>query len=567
MCYNNSMSLNLVKKKNREGKTYVYLVEVYRDKSKVKHRTIESFGQLEKLEKDNPNWFEEMKNKVKTGDYEQQEKKELVLRFNLEENITKIEKNFGYKILDDIFNELKIKEAVKKEYKGKVNLIDILKLLVFERIINPQSKLATVNSQTELFGDWNFTQNDIYRALEKLEPLVEDIQLTMHKQISKKIGREATLVFYDVTNYYFETDEDDEFRKRGVSKEKRPNPIVQMGLFIDNHGIPIAYKLFPGNNTDTTTYIPAIKEIKEKFGIERIVVVADKAMNSKKNIKETLEKNDGWIFSQKHRGTRGAPRDIQEFILNPEGWLYNEELTFAKKSMIREREIEKGITVKEKVLVTWSKKYAIREKLRRDGAIEYAEKLTNAELFRQTAKKGEKKYLELYYFDKTTGEKLPFIPIIEIDNEQVLFDEQFDGVNVLVASELDMSDEAILEAYGQLFKIEDCFRITKSELKSRPIWVRKKESIQSHFLTCFIALTLERIIEYLIKNKLSSSKIIKGLRSAVSIELPQGYEMVQGDENFIQLLNLLKIDFKKKYIEKEKLTKFSKGWFTTFLNS
>ena len=560
------MSINLVKKKNREGKTYVYLVEVYRDKSKVKHRTIKSFGQLEKLEEDNPNWYEEMKIKIKNGDYQQQEQKELVLRFNLEETITTIQKNYGHKILDDLFNELKIKEAIKKNYKGKVNLTDILKLLVYERIINPKSKLATVNTQKELFGDWNFTQNDIYRALEKLEPLIDEIQLAMHKQISKKIGREAKLVFYDVTNYYFETDEDDEFRKKGASKEKRPNPIVQMGLFIDNHGIPIAYKLFPGNNTDPITYIPAIKQIKEQFGIKRIVVVADKAMNSKKNIKETLSKNDGWIFSQKHRGTKGAPKDIQQFILEPEGWQYNEELTFAKKTMIRERVIDKETTVKEKVLVTWNKKYAIREKLRRDGALEYAEKLTNAELFRQTAKKGGKKYLELYYLDKKTGEKMPFVPIIEINNEQVLFDEQFDGINVLVTSEINMSDEEILENYGQLFKIEDCFKITKSELKSRPMWVRKEGSIKAHFLTCFISLTLERIIEYLTENKLSSSKIIKALRSAITIELAQGYEMVQGDENFTKLLKLLKIDFDKKYVKKEELSKFSKGWFTTFLS-
>ena len=560
------MSINLVKKKNREGKTYVYLVEVYRDKSKVKHRTIKSFGQLEKLEEDNPNWYEEMKIKIKNGDYQQQEQKELVLRFNLEETITTIQKNYGHKILDDLFNELKIKEAIKKNYKGKVNLTDILKLLVYERIINPKSKLATVNTQKELFGDWNFTQNDIYRALEKLEPLIDEIQLAMHKQISKKIGREAKLVFYDVTNYYFETDEDDEFRKKGASKEKRPNPIVQMGLFIDNHGIPIAYKLFPGNNTDPITYIPAIKQIKEQFGIKRIVVVADKAMNSKKNIKETLSKNDGWIFSQKHRGTKGAPKDIQQFILEPEGWQYNEELTFAKKTMIRERVIDKETTVKEKVLVTWNKKYAIREKLRRDGALEYAEKLTNAELFRQTAKKGGKKYLELYYLDKKTGEKMPFVPIIEINNEQVLFDEQFDGINVLVTSEINMSDEEILENYGQLFKIEDCFKITKSELKSRPMWVRKEGSIKSHFLTCFISLTLERIIEYLTENKLSSNKIIKALRSAVTIELAQGYEMVQGDENFTKLLKLLEINFDKKYVKKEELSKFSKGWFTTFLS-
>lgn len=167
----------------------------------------------------------------------------------------------------------------------------------------------------------------------------------MHRSIAKNVGRVGALVFYDVTNYYFETDLDDEpvkmdgvtipaFRKRGPSKEKRPNPIVQMGLFMDTNGIPIAFQLFPGNCVDVKTYLPAVEQVKKQFGIERIVVVTDKGMNSKNNITETLDNEDGYLFSQKIRGTRGAPKDIQDFALDPEGWMTNEKETFAKKSMI-----------------------------------------------------------------------------------------------------------------------------------------------------------------------------------------------------------------------------------------
>ncbi|HFI0450008.1 TPA: IS1634 family transposase, partial [Streptococcus suis] len=164
--------------------------------------------------------------------------------------------------------------------------------------------------------------------------------------------------------------------------------------------------------------------------------------------------------------------------------------------------------IKEKVVITWSKKYADRERIRRDGALEYASHLTNAELFRQTSKKGGKKYLDLSYLDKETGEIKPFSPLIQLDLEQVEFDAQFDGINVLVTSEIELSDEAILDSYGQLSKIEDCFRVTKTELESRPVYVWTEEHIQAHFLTCFIALILIRLLQYRTNWAMSPERMI-----------------------------------------------------------
>ncbi|HFU3985845.1 TPA: IS1634 family transposase, partial [Streptococcus suis] len=326
---------------------------------------------------------------------------------------------------------------VMKQVKTKANydLTKALKLLVFQRILNPTSKLATVEAQADLFGDWDLNINAIYRHLDTLNEVKNQIQLHLHQEISRLTKREGRLVFYDVTNYYFETDIPDSeeqsddgeiikvgLRRRGPSKEHRPKPIVQLGLFMDTNGIPISYKLFRGNQTDPVTYLPAVEEVKKQFGIERIVVVADKAMNSRTNVSAMLEQGDGWLFSQKHRGKRGAPKDIQEQILAPEGWHFNAEGTFAKKSYIRSRKLGTGKgsqMIKEKVVITWSKKYADRERIRRDGALEYASHLTNAELFRQTSKKGGKKYLDLSYLDKETGEIKPFSPLIQLDLKQV----------------------------------------------------------------------------------------------------------------------------------------------------
>lgn len=225
--------------------------------------------------------------------------------------------------------------------KSKIDFNESLRLLTAQRILDPQSKWKSVQSQRDLFGDFNLSPQDVYRSLDHFSLLSEQIQLQMHNAIKENVGRTGALVFYDVTNYYFETDLDDEplevdgetipaFRKRGPSKEKRPNPIVQMGLFMDTNGIPIAFRLFPGNCVDVKTYLPAVEQIKKQFGIERIVVVADKGMNSRNNITETLQNKDGYLFSQKVRGTRGAPKDIQNFALDPEGWIANEQETFAK---------------------------------------------------------------------------------------------------------------------------------------------------------------------------------------------------------------------------------------------
>jgi hypothetical protein len=556
------MSINLVGKKNREGRVYVYLVEVYRDGDKVKHRRIRSYGRLDKLEQAEPGWFERTKAKLETSQEEAHHIKELVFRFDATQRISDVSKNYGWKIMDDIFISLGLVDVFKTERKQH-KLVEVLKLLTYQRVLAPRSKLATVYSQEKMFGKWGISENDIYRGLDKLNEMSEEIQLVLHRNISRTIGRTALLVFYDVTNYYFETDKEDDFKKRGPSKEHQPHPIVQLGLFMDSNGIPISYKLFRGNQTDPITYLPAIAQVKKQFGIERIIVVADKAMNSKNNISHTLLNNDGWLFSQKHRGLRGSAKDIQKFILDPTGWEFNNTMTFAKKSMIRVRELKDGITVKEKVLVTWNKAYAVREKYRRDGALEYANSLTDPELFRQVAKKGGKKYLKIQTINKETGEAVPFSPIIGIDNSKVDFDEQFDGVNVLVTSEINMHDDEILSQYRQLSKIEDCFRITKTDLNARPVYVWTKPHIKAHFLTCFIALIFVRILQNAVSWELSSGKIINALRSATTTEFPNSYEMIQGNDDFVLLNKKLGIHWGKMFIEKEKLTKYAKGWFNT----
>ena len=375
-------------------------------------------------------------------------------------------------------------------------------------------------------------------------------------------------MFYDVTNYYFETDLDDEplemngelipaFRKRGPSKEKLPNPIVQMGLFMDTNGIPIAYRLFPGNCVDVKTYLPAVEQIKKQFGIERIVVVADKGMNSRNNISETLQKNDGYLFSQKVRGTSGAPKDIQAFALDSEGWIANEQETFAKKSMIRKRTVNKK-EITEKILVTWNQKYDFREKVRRRKSVEYAEKLTAGERFRLTMKKGGKRYLDVESLDEETGEIRRLTPHISIDEEQIAFDEQFDGISVLITSETEMSDEEMLTSYRSLSRIEDCFKVMKTTFDARPIYVWTRPHIDAHFLVCFISLTIMRLLERKLNGQLSPERIQSALLSAQCRPLEQGYWEVFGNDDFLEINETLGKKWNRQYVPLEALKKYGK---------
>lgn len=563
---------------NKEGRTHVYLVEGYRKDGKVKQRIIHKYGLLDELEAVEPGILERLKKEAKAGLLNSNQT--IQVTYELLEPMNEPDKSYGWMVLDSLFEELKLHDFMKKvKTKSNYDLTTALKLLVFQRILNPNSKLATVESQVDLFGDWDINLNAIYRYLDKLDEIKNDIQLHLHQEISRLTNREGRLVFYDVTNYYFETDISDEeeiseegeiihvgLRRRGPSKEHRPKPIVQLGLFMDTNGIPISYKLFRGNQTDPVTYLPAVEEGKKQFGIERIIVVADKAMNSKTNVSEMFEQGDGWLFSQKHRGKRGAPKDIQEQILNPADWHFNQTETFAKKSYIRSRKLGTGKNapvVEEKVLITWSKKYADRERIRREGALEYASKLTNAELFRQTSKKGGKKYLDLSYLDKETGELKPFSPIIKIDKEQVAFDAQFDGINVLVTSEIKLSDEAILDSYKQLSKIEDCFRVTKTEIDSRPVYVWTEEHIQAHFLTCFIALILIRLLQYKTNWAMSPTRMINALNSAKATHLQDDYYRLQENSDMTELNKLLGHDWQRGIVKFEELKNYAKNSYTT----
>ncbi len=255
-------------KSNSAKFTKVYLVEGYRDENgKSKQRTIKCYGNLEELQAKDPLILDKLKEEAK-----QVPKSLTSLSINLNEKNDSIEfdKNYGYFFLESIYNKLKISDFIDEIFKIsklKYNLDEALKLLVFSRILNPTSKKSTLENQKNFFNPFDLNLDSIYDSLGKFNQIKEGLQNHLNQNVTDNYGRDASLVFYDVTNYYFETEKEDKLKKTGVSKENRRSPIVQMGLLIDKNGLPISYKLFPGNTNDISTLISFVKEMREKYNV------------------------------------------------------------------------------------------------------------------------------------------------------------------------------------------------------------------------------------------------------------------------------------------------------------
>jgi transposase len=466
-------------------------------------------------------------------------------------------KNAGYFILDGIYDALGIYDVLnlhKCRSKIGYDLNGLVKLLVFGRVLWPDSKLGTfVNRERYLFGiapDAN--EREIYRALDCLDGKAEAIQTRMNTKIGAAVGRNTEVCFYDVTNFWFEIgqndgDEKDEegnvlrpgLRKKGVSKEKRKEPIVQMGLFIDDNGIPIAYRLFPGNNTDQTTLRPALEKSIDRMNFGKVIIVADGGLNTGPNIARILSKGNGYIVS---KSTKKSDKNVKAWMLDETGYEQNAKNTFKVKSKIRTRKIKDAdgqtVEITEKIVCYWSKKHYDREVKENAKFLEYLESvIRNPDKLKDKPKKIEK-FLAKTQVDKETGEVLENTEtLLSVDLDKVKAYTDLLGYYTLMTSETEKSDREIINKYHGLSRIEDSFRITKSDLEGRPVYVRTPEHINAHFLVCFIALTMIRLIQcrvlkFLGKDTLNedgwesgvtADRIKEALGSFMADALPGGY--------------------------------------------
>lgn len=547
----------------KTGRTYLSIVHNYRDKILKSTRgvVVKSLGYLDELEKeyDDPiTFFTEQAKQMEIQRL--QENADFTFSIPKKSTIasdTTNRKNFGYAALSKIYHELGIHTFMTNRQRHTNEDYDadtIMKLLVFSRLLSPSSKKKSYEERSRFFEKEDFSLDDVYRCLTFLNRHKDNLQLWLNDKIKELYGRDTTLVYYDVTNYYFETDKTDDFRKKGVSKEHRPNPIVQMGLFMDNNGLPITYQLFPGNTNDCLTYRPNLSRIKKNYGLGKVVVVADKGMTTGDNIWYTLSADDGYVFSM---SVRGADQELKNFVLNEDGyeWLGSE---YKRKERLYPRTIQVTAangrklkkTIDEKQVVFYSEKYDKRAKAERSIAVAKAlDLIASPGKYTRSTSYGAVGYIKNIDFDKETGEILTVGKVLELNTDKLREEEALDGYYVIVTSEYKETSDRIIDMYRGLWKIEESFRVTKSDLEARPVYVSREDHIQAHFLTCFVALTIARILEMKTGHRYTISKLLETLGKSECSHIQQNYYLFDHYEEVLETIGKsLQIDFSKQIL-------------------
>jgi transposase len=512
----------------RRGRPYLQLT----DSVKGKPFTVKSIGYLDLFDDGEPDYLERLRESFKSGAPLIDDLLPFVKENSNHTTICKVSNNARSKLADQpkliadfiltpLFDQLGISELLtlyKSRSKIQYDLNGITKLLTFGRILNPVSKSETLCQNDNYFrpvakdlknDDDEEQLQKVYRALDVLDKISVNIQKRMNTKITNTIGRDSELTFYDVTNYYFEIENNDEdegdkegLRKRGYSKESRRQPLVQMGLFMDNQGLPISYKLFPGNKLDQTTLRPALAESINNFDLGRVVVVADKGLNSGLNILKLKESGNGYVFS---KSVKKCTEEVRKWILDME----NEKYTvvsdkFRYKSRIVNVEIkdQKGKTIDtitQKQVVKWSKKFYDRDMHENAKFLEYLENCVEHPDKLKDKQSKTQKFLKKVVKDKK-GNIIKAKSVLEVDTKKLQKYKDMMGYYLICTSELDRDEDWIMSKYHELSRIEDSFRVIKSDLEGRPVYVSKPEHINAHFLICFLSLTMIRILQRLVSD-------------------------------------------------------------------
>ena len=594
------MSLFIKKTKFKTGKTYISIVDGFRLNGKVKQKVIQKYGYLDDLKciHDNVDSFlsEEL----------EKLKKENKTKFTFKINTTQDNDfeddtfNIGYTYLKNKFQDLDISSVLKdKQYSTKIeySLSKACELLIYSRILNPGSIKYTYEHKNQFFEPFDLSLDDLYRSLKPMLDCKEDIFKSIWDNTKDKYNRDASTSFYDCTNYYFEIEYDDEdikddngntikkgIRKRGPEKNHRPDPIVEMGLLLDKQGIPISYNIFPGNTSEKETLVPEIHNIKRRHDIDKVIVVADRGLNCSENMYKLSgldldkENRDGYVYGQ---SIRGADQEFKDWVLKNDyiiDKIFDDdgnEIIFKHKSRIYPKKMyvtrdDKGltksgntkkqtITVDQKQMVYYSQKYADKQRRDRQMVIEKAKDLIkNPGSYSRATSYGAAGYVNNIKFDKETG-VVSDSSNLSLNLDKIKEEEKLDGYYSIVTSEENLTDLELRNIYKGLAKIEETFKITKSEFDARPINVRLEDHIDAHFLICFISLVIIRLLQYDINNKYTIKNILEKMKNfRVTHETGNLYKFI-GYKPEIQYLNRkLNIEMDKKYDTRENIKKILK---------
>ena len=435
--------------------------------------------------------------------------------------------NVGYLFLQNIYYKLKLDKICNKiteQHQFKFDLNDILSKLIYSRIIFPASKLKTLELSKKFLEQPNFEYQHIERALPVICENMDFIQSELYKNSNEYVKRNNKILYYDCTNYYFEIEEESGLRQYGKSKENRPNPIVQMGLFMDGNGIPLAFDITPGNTNEQKTLQPLEEKIIKDFEFSEFVVCTDAGLASKANRKFNNKNNRKFVTTQSIKKLKSHLKN--EALDLTKGWMlpgsnktYNisklrtdEKLIeeYRDKIFYKERWInEDGL--EQRLIVTYSVKYQEYQKKIRNNQINRAKKIidTNSIKLKKTNSNDPKRFIKT--LNVTKDGELADKSIYSIDQNIIDEEAKYDGLYA-VCTNLEDSVEDIIRVNKRRWEIEESFRIMKTDFKSRPIYHSRDEMIKAHFITCFLALIIYRYVEKKLDEKYTAPEIIETLR-------------------------------------------------------
>lgn len=553
-----------------------------------------------------------------------------------------LRKNVGFAVFSRIYHELELDafwknrkwDAVKNKARFSFDVEAMFRLQLYSRLLFPSSRRQAWLGRGFFLEDYNFDLGDMYECLSFYNEYGNAFTQHLDKMITKKVGRDTFLMMYDVTNYYFEIDDNDEdvldwkgnvikegFRKKGKNKQERHLPQVQLGLLMDRNGIPISCDTFRGNMHDSKTLVPVMERVTRNHDRERVIVVADKGMMGGNNLRSIITKEQGYIISN---SVRKADGKFKEWVKDLSSYtLYEDEKTGEVEYMIKERLTPRYISVdvldekageptgsktkvkiNERQVVIWSRKYAERERQMRDKVLEKSEMLVNstsdsAELLHF----GARKYIKKTPRDKKGNVIIPADYVLEIDEERVDEEEDLDGfycicTNVIgfdsedetyrdidreswayffnhsdrecffkkkdgffvVNSKGGVPAENILEMYRELWRIEESFRITKSDMNARPVHVSKEEHIKAHFLICFTALVLMRVLQYRLGYKYSAAVIQEELQKVCASNVKGNIFVFDYRSKALDTIaDVAGLDFSRKYLTRSQMNSMVAG--------
>ena len=435
--------------------------------------------------------------------------------------------NVGYFFLQQIYYKLglpSICKMIKKDSSFEYNLDSILSRLIYGRILFPSSKLSCYEQSQGLLEQPDFELHHVYRALSVLSENSNLIQAELYKRSKKLIKRNTGILFYDCTNYFFELEQESGLKQYGPSKEHRPNPIVQMGLFMDKSGIPLAFCINPGNQNEQLSLMPLEQQIMRDFELSKFVVCTDAGLSSNSNRRFNNYGERSFITAQ---SIKKLKTELKEWCLNPTGWCLegsrkkydiskledtseNRNRIFYKQQLIEGYDEERDIIFDQTLIVTYSLKYKVYQQTLRSRQIERARKyLDHPSSADRHTQVDAKRFIKKTAF--TDDGEIAGKAMYELDEDVITEESRYDGFYA-VCTNLDDDPADIAKINHDRWEIEESFRIMKSEFEARPVYLQRDDRIQAHFLTCFIALMIYRILEKQLDGKYSCEEIINTLR-------------------------------------------------------